>query len=113
MTIDQAKSIFTEAGELTPETINNSLLIKPGEELGNLFLHNELTKIGGDISYWGKYSTESIASPSGNFQMHFYRNVVTNDIYYGIDYKAVFDHQGLWDFEPSPNFNYEPPRFNH
>ena len=113
LTIDQAKLIFTDTGSLTPEAIKNSLLIKPGEELGNSLLRNELARIGGDISDWGKFLTESIASPSGNFQMHFYRNSVTGNIYYGMDYKAVFDHQGAWNFAPSPNFSYEQPRFNY
>jgi len=51
-------------------------------------------------------------SPSGNSQMHFYRNKETNDVYYGMDYKAVFDPQGLWNVAPKPNFSYEPPTFN-
>mgnify|MGYP003493404877 FL=1 len=110
--IEQAKSIFTETGELTSAAIQKSLLIKSGEELGNSLLRNELTKISGDITDWGKYSTRSVSSPSGNFQMHFYRNTVTGDVYYGMDYKAVFDHQGSWSLASSPNFEYEPPRFN-
>lgn len=44
--------------------------------------------------------------------MHFYRNEVTGDVYYGMDYKAVFDHQGLWNVEPQPKFEYNPPEFN-
>jgi len=28
-----------------------------------------------------------------------------------MDYKAVFDHQGLWNFEPNPSFEYEAPQY--
>jgi hypothetical protein len=44
--------------------------------------------------------------------MHFYKNSVTGEVYYGMDYKAVFDHQGLWNFQPRSKFQYEPPRYN-
>lgn len=81
-------------------------------QLNNPKLISELSARPGNLSDWAKYTTESIPSPSGNFQMHFYCNSMTGDVYYGRDYKAVFDHQGLWNFEPKPNFSYEPPRFN-
>jgi hypothetical protein len=111
LTIEQAKSIFTETGKLTPEAIKNSTLITRGNRLGNQQLRDILSSKG-SINDWAKYSTESTPSPSGNFQMHFYQNSVTGQIYYGMDYKAVFDHQGLWNFKPKPNFDYKPPRFN-
>jgi hypothetical protein len=72
---------------------------------------DELAKITGSASGWGKYSTRDVPSPSGDFQTHFYRNSTTGDIYYGRDYKAVFNHQGLWNVKPSPNFIYEPSHF--
>lgn len=95
---------------MTPEAIKNSTLITQGNRLGNSQLIEELASKG-NINDWAKYSTESIPSPSGNFQMHFYQNRITGDVYYGMDYKAVFDHQGLWDFEPTPKFEYEPPQY--
>lgn len=89
-----ASSIFNEQGFLTEEAINTSRLIKPGEELGNLSLRNELSNKSGNLADWGKYSTRPINSPSGSFEMHFYRNLVTGDVYYGRDYKAIFQHNG-------------------
>jgi hypothetical protein len=112
LTIEQANSIFDESGGLTQEAIDNSLIIKQGEELGNPALRNDLINIGGNIADWGKYTTKSIASPSGNFGMHFYYNPVTGNTYYGMDYKAVFDHNATWDLPITPNFDYEPKSFN-
>ena len=43
---------------------------------------------------WAKFSTETFKSPSGPFQVHFYRNVMTGAVNYNIDYKAVF-YQGV------------------
>ncbi|WP_240992178.1 hypothetical protein [Rickettsiella grylli] len=111
LAIEQAKSIFDETGELTNEAINNSILITQGNRLGNKQLRDILSSKG-NIYDWAKYSTDSTFSPSGNFQVHFYKNNVTGEIYYGMDYKSVFDHQGRWNFELNPSFDYEPPRFN-
>lgn len=112
LSVKEAESIFTEPGYLKPEIISKSDVIIPGQDFSNPKLIQELTRSGGDISDWGKYATKSIPSPSGSFQMHFYRNSMTGEVYYGRDYKAVFDHQGAWNFKPQPNFHYEPPRFN-
>jgi hypothetical protein len=111
LTIEQAQSIFTETGELTDEIIRKSRLIPLGE-LNNPELLNALSMRPGNLSDWGKYTTQLINSPSGDFQMHFYSNSVTEDVYYGIDYKAVFQHDGAWNLSPTPNFYYEPSRFN-
>jgi hypothetical protein len=112
LTVEQAQSIFTDSGELNQEIIENSKLLTIGKRLRNPELLEELMTKGGDISDWGKYSTLSFPSPSDDFQMHFYRNPITNDAYYGMDYKAVFSHQESWDFAPTPHFNYEPPTDN-
>lgn len=55
--------------------------------------------------------TDPIHTPSGKAQVHFYKNPVTNDVYYDRDYKSIFDHQGTWNMKPNPNFDHEPPRF--
>ena len=112
LTIDQARSIFTETGELTPEVISKSDVIIQGEDLNNPNLIQDLTRFGDEISDWAKYKTKSTSSPSGSFQMHFYKNSVSGEVYYGADYKAVFNHQGSWNFSPQPKFSYEPPQFN-
>ncbi len=109
--MDQAKSIFNKEVGLKPEIISNSDLIVRGDQLRNADIIDALTKKGGNLSDWGKYTTKSIPSPSGNFQMHFYYNPVTGDSYYGMDFKAVFDHQGSWNLNPTPNFEYEPPQY--
>ena len=110
---EQANSIFNESGELTQIAITSARLIKPGEELGNQTLCNELLDRGGNLADWGKYSSRPINSPSGTFEIHFYHNPVTGQVYYGRDYKAVFEHQGRWDLEPMPNFSYQPLRFGN
>ncbi len=74
-------------------------------------LLEELSAMPGSLSDWGKYTTESIPSPSGSFQMHFYRNLITDTVYYGMDYKAIFNHDGLWNLELKPNFDNQPPKF--
>ncbi|CAN5363519.1 hypothetical protein BH10PSE19_BH10PSE19_20640 [soil metagenome] len=111
LAVDQARSIFDEAGRLTPEAIQRSAPLPIGQ-LRNTKLLEELSARPGNLSDWEKYTTSSTPSPSGNFQMHFYHNPVTRDVYYGMDYKAIFDHQGSWSFAPSPKFVYElPPLF--
>jgi hypothetical protein len=38
--------------------------------------------------------------------MHFYYNSITRDVYYGMDYKAIFP-KGI-SIEPTPKFTYDP-----
>jgi hypothetical protein len=109
-TIEQAKSIFDETGGLLPEVIQSSTRLKINP-FRNTELNEALSGRAGNLSDWRKYVTESIPSPSGNFRMHFYHNSVTNDVYYDMDYKAVFNHEGSWKLPLSPNFEFEPPRF--
>jgi hypothetical protein len=108
LNVEQANSIFNESGLLTQESIKKAVQLPLGQ-LRNPKLLSELSARPGTLSDWGKYSTESIP---GSFQMHLQRNAVTNDIYYGMDYKAVFDHQGIWNISPKTNFEYEPTKFN-
>jgi hypothetical protein len=108
-TIEQAKSIFDDAGGLLPEVIQKS--IRLDIEFKNTELKEMLSTQAGNLSDWRKYITESVPSPSGNFRMHFYHNPVTGDVYYGMDYKAVFNHDGSWKLPLLPNFEYKPPHF--
>lgn len=40
----------------------------------------ELTKNGSSINDWAKMTTQTIQSPSGNFQVHFYKNLKTGEV---------------------------------
>ncbi|GAB3039922.1 hypothetical protein GCM10027285_25660 [Oleiagrimonas citrea] len=79
----EAGSTFSSDGGLTPESINGSRLIIPPEDIGNPLIPEG----------YGKYSTGTSRSPSGDFQVHFYMNSETGDIYYERDYKAVYSRQ--------------------
>ncbi len=81
LTMESAKSPFTKTGTLTKEAINNSKVIfKPGE-LNNLAIPDG----------FGKYMTDSFRSPAGNFTVHYYKNQNTGAVYYGLDYKVIFN----------------------
>ena len=90
----EAASAFDEAGNLRPEIIAKSTDIIPGNELGNPAVIAALTSDGSDISDWAKWTTSTISSPSGDFKVHFYRNVVTGEVNTAIDYKIVFNARG-------------------
>lgn len=45
-------------------------------------------------SGFGKFTTLTYQSPSGNFQVHFYMDPVTGEPYYGLDYKVKFNSGG-------------------
>ena len=82
-----------------------------GDRLKNLQLKNELIKQGGKIEDWGKHTTKpQIPHPETgkNFEVHFYRNKITNDVYYGMDYKMVFQDRTQINIEidqPDENFD--------
>jgi uncharacterized protein RhaS with RHS repeats len=82
LTLESANSPFAAEGGLTQDAIKNSnMIFKPGE-LGNP-----------NIPYgFGKYTTETFQSPAGNFQVHFYKNPNTGEVFYGSDYKAIFNN---------------------
>jgi hypothetical protein len=111
LAIEERTSLFTADGKLTQEAINNAREIRLGE-LRNPKLLEDLSNQSGNLRDWRKYTTESFHTPSGNAQIHFYRNKVTGDVYYGRDYKTIFEHQGSWNLEPKPSFDYDLPRFN-
>lgn len=88
---DEAASIFTPSGTLTNNTIQNSRIIMEGVELNNPTVIQTLTADGSNIADWAKYSTSTVPSPSGPFQVHYYRNQLTGAVNYTIDYKVVFN----------------------
>ena len=76
-----AQEAFTTEGALSQSAINGSREIIEYARLGNP-----------DIpSGFSKFSTDTFQSPSGPFQVHYYANPATGEIYYELDYKAVFN----------------------
>ena len=107
---EEVSAIFNSKGELSQAAIENSRRMPL--KINNTELKQILSERPGNLADWGKYETTPIHTDAGLARMHFYHNPVTGDLYYGMDYKAVFDHQGTWNLALDPNFNYEPPRFN-
>jgi hypothetical protein len=92
------QSIFNSEGGLSFGAIQESRLLKEGDKLHNKELIYELTRRG-ELGDWGKYTTQSFSTPhpSNNIakskrniqaEVHFYRNIVTGEVYYGKDYKV-------------------------
>ncbi|MES2662165.1 MAG: RHS repeat-associated core domain-containing protein [Pseudomonadota bacterium] len=79
--LESAKSAFDEKGLLTSQAIRQSREIFDSSRIKNLNIPKDL----------GKYSTQTFQSPSGNFQVHFYKNTKTNEVHYGHDYKVKFN----------------------
>jgi hypothetical protein len=88
---ESANSVFTSSGRLSSGAIAESRQIIPGARLGNKDLIQRLTSDGSNIADWGKYTTRTHQSPSGNFQVHFYMSRSTGAIDYGYDYKVIFN----------------------
>ena len=82
--------MFTASGGLQSGVIANSTKIIDGTQLGNQLLVKSLTSDGSNIANWGKYATQTFESPSGPFQVHFYYNSITSQVFYDMDYKAIF-----------------------
>jgi hypothetical protein len=78
--------------------IRTSTRIIEGIDINNPAVIRALTADGSSIAEWGKYSTQSFASPGGPFKVHFYYNPRTGIANYSIDYKAVFN-AGIITFE--------------
>jgi len=89
--LESANSLFTADGGLTSQAINESRLIIRGSDLGNRQLRAHLTRDGSDIADWGKYTTRTHHSPSGDFQVHYYYNPTTGAVAYDFDYKVVMN----------------------
>lgn len=80
LSLESANSAFTATGELSDEAIAGSQEIIPAGQLGNPAIPDGFSK----------FSTDTFASPSGPFQVHFYMNPTTGEVFYGLDYKSVF-----------------------
>jgi hypothetical protein len=79
--LESANSPFTPEGFLTDLAIQGAQQIIA---TGGLAPHIP----GG----FGKYSTGTFQSPSGDFQVHFYKDPQTGEVLYN-DYKSVFNRQ--------------------
>jgi hypothetical protein len=83
-------------GGLRAEVIAGSKVAIPGSQLNNPALVKTLTADGSNIADWAKMTTQTFKSPSGPFQAHFYQNVKTGATHFADDFKAVFNHNGVW-----------------
>ncbi len=77
-----AQSAFNASGGLSQEAIAGADEIIPASSLGNPAIP----------SGFSKFTTQSFDSPSGPFQVHFYQNPTTGEIWTGLDYKTVFNN---------------------
>jgi RHS repeat-associated protein len=93
LTRREAAAVFDDAGRLHPDVVAGSRRIIEGADLKNPDVVRALTRDGSSIADWGKYSTQTFKSPSGPFQVHYYRNRATGRINYEIDYKVVFNRR--------------------
>lgn len=98
---EEAATMFKANGELTQAAIENSARLPL--KINNPELKSILSERG-NLADWGKYETTPIHTDAGLARMHFYQNPVTGDVYYGRDYKAIFDHQGKWNTDLPRNF---------
>ncbi|MBN8828207.1 MAG: filamentous hemagglutinin N-terminal domain-containing protein [Sphingobacteriia bacterium] len=86
---EQASSIFTKDGKLKPEIIRNAKFIDLKEGIKNQKVIEKLTENGSNIKDWGKFSTGELHGPSGKFEVHFYKNKITQEVNYDIDFKTI------------------------
>lgn len=77
---EEASSAFTATGELSSEAIQGARQLP-------INLGNPQIPAG-----FSKFSTGTFGSPSGPFQVHFYMNPTTSEVFYGLDYKAIFNN---------------------
>jgi hypothetical protein len=76
---EEAAGAFKANGELSDEAIRGARKIFEPGSLGNPAIPKG----------FGKYTTDLFRSPSGWFEVHFYFNPTTGEVFYGLDYKAV------------------------
>jgi len=76
---EEAAGAFKPNGELSDEALKGAQQIFEPGELGNPAIPKG----------FGKYTTRFFRSPSGWFQVHFYMNPATGEVFYGLDYKVV------------------------
>lgn len=79
--LESAKSPFNPAGTLNPSAIDSARPIISSGSLGNPEIP----------AGFAKYATDVFQSPVGNFTVHFYKNPATGEVFYGLDYKVVFN----------------------
>jgi hypothetical protein len=81
LTAQVAASVFTAGGALGGDALAGSREIIPSSQLGNPALPSGISK----------FATQTYQSPAGDFQVHFYMNLLTGEPYYGQDYKTIFN----------------------
>jgi len=81
--LESANSPFAANGTLTQTVLDEAI---PVPRLGPGQLSNPAIPAG-----YGKYTTGTYQSPYGDFQVHFYMNPETQEVFYGLDYKSVFN----------------------
>ncbi|WP_206606024.1 hypothetical protein [Steroidobacter cummioxidans] len=81
LTVSEATSVFTTGGRLSQRAINGAIEIIPAGALGNPAIP----------AGFAKFTTETFKSPAGPFQVHFYMNPATREVFYGLDYKVIFN----------------------
>src|SRR5205823_2390211 len=89
LAFEEASGAFTATGELSESALAGSRPIFAPGTLGNPAIPEG----------FGKFATETFQSPAGPFQVHFYMDPVAGDVFYGLDYKAVFN-DGVQFFTP-------------
>ena len=86
---EEAAGAFTASGALSPTALRSAEQIFAPGTLGNPAIPQG----------FGKYTTQTFRSPAGPFQVHFYMNPTTGEVFYGLDYKAVFNN-GITTYTP-------------
>jgi hypothetical protein len=87
---EEASSAFTATGELSPGALQGAKQILASDVLGNAAIPEG----------FAKYTTQTFVSPSGPFQAHFYMNPESGAVFYGLDYKVIFN-LGVRPFTPA------------
>jgi hypothetical protein len=85
----EAAGAFTASGELSPAALQGAKQIFSPGTLGNPAIP----------AGFGKFTTGTFQSPAGRFQVHFYMNPATREVFYGLDYKTVFTN-GIRHYTP-------------
>jgi hypothetical protein len=93
---EQAASAFAESGGLSETALQAARQIFEPGTLGNPAVPEG----------FGKFATDTFPSPSGPFQVHFYMNPTTQEVFYGLDYKAVFNN-GITVYTPGAPWRYD------
>ncbi len=77
---------FDPSGKLTLEVVGKGKQIIEPDALGNPNIP----------AGYGKFESPTFQSPSRDFKVHYYYNPTTKKVFYDLDYKSVFNHQGNW-----------------